>query len=1104
MVAYAGMRPFTRLFFCACIIALLLNIPVYGQFYNGHQMTFGKNRVQYNYFYWSFYRFDRFDTYFNEEGKELAQYTEKTANRELDRIEGFFDYHLDKRLIFLVYNKLTDYRQSNIGLISGNDEYNTGGVTKIVNNKVFLYFDGDHRNFEKQISAAITEVLINEMLYGVLLKENMTNSTLINLPVWFKSGLISYVAESWNLDVENKVKDGILGGKYKKFNRLEGNDAIIAGHSFWKFIADTYGESVIPNIVYLTRINKNPNAGFLYVLGFSLKELSGQWIDYYKAKYSQSSEKQDITSAEKIIKYPRKNEECYQVRINPAGKYLAYATNEDGQYKIWTYNTETGKRRRIFKREHKLDQIPDYSFPLLAWNPSGRILAFFTEEKGGIKLYYYNLATRELDVRNFLYFEKITSFSFSNDGLKLVFSGVQKGRTDIFVYNIGSATNEQITNDLADDFSPRFIENDTKIVFSSDRASDTLGSFNADEVRSQTSDLFVYNYTNPSNVLVNLTSTPFLNNIQPVELRHNEFAYLADDNGIMNRYLARFDSTISFIDTAMHYRYFTRSFPITNFDRNIEEQDLNTKYEKSADVIFNKGRYNIYDNPLSFSSLANQTRPTQFRKQLTSRLMKADSLNHIKKEIIDINRINDYPSIAATLDTSIFSSNLIDINHYVFEEEKLNYYNTILSKQNIEIRSDTSSLVKEPKIRIYLTSFYTNFVVSQVDFSFLNASYQAYTGGAVYYNPGFNVLFKLGTNDLFEDYKVIGGVRFAGDFDSNEYLLSFENLKKRTDKQVIFHRQVFKNNLYLPSSYYSSFIKTYTHELMYVLRYPFSQIASVKGTVSFRNDRTVFLAIDDQSLHEPDIIKAWLGLKGEYIFDDTRYLGINLFSGTRYKFFVEYYQQVNKARSDLWVVGVDFRHYTRIHRNLIWASRFAASSSFGKSPLIYYLGSLDNWINWSSTKYPTFDYSVPVDPDKNYAYQTLATNMRGFTQNIRNGSNFALINNELRFPAIRYLVNKPISNNFLNNFQVIGFFDVGSAWTGLTPYSGENAYDNEIINYGDLKITIDSNRDPIVAGYGFGLRSQLLGYFVRLDWAWGIENKVILPRIFYFSLNLDF
>lgn len=88
--------------------------------------------------------------------------------------------------------------------------------------------------------------------------------------------------------------------------------------------------------------------------------------------------------------------------------------------------------------------------------------------------------------------------------------------------------------------------------------------------------------------------------------------------------------------------------------------------------------------------------------------------------------------------------------------------------------------------------------------------------------------------------------------------------------------------------------------------------------------------------------------------------------------------------------------------------------------------------------------------------------------------------------------------------MIVGFGDIGTAWNGVHPWSGENAYDNEVIESGPLTITIDSNRQPIVAGYGVGVRSQLLGYWIRLDWAWGIENNIILPRIFYFSMNLDF
>ncbi|NQU81734.1 MAG: hypothetical protein HQ543_09470, partial [Bacteroidetes bacterium] len=67
-----------------------------------------------------------------------------------------------------------------------------------------------------------------------------------------------------------------------------------------------------------------------------------------------------------------------------------------------------------------------------------------------------------------------------------------------------------------------------------------------------------------------------------------------------------------------------------------------------------------------------------------------------------------------------------------------------------------------------------------------------------------------------------------------------------------------------------------------------------------------------------------------------------------------------------------------------------------------------------------------------------------------------------------------------------------------------NAYDKEVHINGPITVTIDTNREPIVAGFGFGLRSQLFGYFIRADWAWGIENYILLPRVFYLSLNLDF
>ncbi len=439
--------------------------------------------------------------------------------------------------------------------------------------------------------------------------------------------------------------------------------------------------------------------------------------------------------------------------------------------------------------------------------------------------------------------------------------------------------------------------------------------------------------------------------------------------------------------------------------------------------------------------------------------------------------------------------------------ERINSFNSKLQEKKIRLMIvEKIDKDKEKKVRIYQKAFYQNYLVTQVDFSFLSESYQAFTGGAVYFNPGVSLLTKIGTNDLFEDYKITGGVRFPLDFQSSEYLLSLENLKSRLDKQYVFHRQAFKN---YTGDQNSTLIKSITNEFSSVYRYPFTQVSAWVNTIGLRSDRTIYMSDVNNlvmTLMQPDVNKYWATYKTEYIFDDTRSLGVNLYTGLRYKIFGEYYQQVNKKYDNLFVLGADFRYYIPIHRNIIWANRFATSTSFGSSKLIYYLGGVDNWTNFSPEKTPTFIplSEIRIDQSQNYAFQAVATNMRGFSQNIRNGNNFALINSEIRLPIFSYLANFPLSNAFFQNFQAITFFDIGSAWSGANPWSGKNAYNSDIIDQGKVEVTIDANRKPIVEGYGFGIRSQLLGYFIRLDWAWGIENMQVMPWVFYFSLCTDF
>jgi hypothetical protein len=1063
-------------------------------------MPFGKNKVQYYDYYWSFYRFDDFDCYFNEFGRDLAQFTADFATKKINEIEEYFDYTLEKRLIFIIYNKQGEFRQSNIGLITfDEDTYNTGGFSRIIKNKVMLYFEGDHVAFQKQISASIAEVVVNEMLYSADLKDRISSSSVINMPDWYLKGLINYVGFGWDFNVENRVKDGLSTGKYKMINHLEYNDAIYAGQSFWRFIGRVYGDAIIPNIIYITKIYKNIDDGFLYVTGKKLKELLEEWRQYYSEEYADDRKRPGEDG--NIIRKSRREQIFQQIKVSPEGGHIAYVSNDWGRKRIWLYDQATEKQKVIFRAEPRFEQKTDNTYPVIAWHPTGRILTYINEEKAGLVMYFYRIQERTTEERNLLYFDKILDFSYSPDGTKLVFSAVKDGFSDIYIHTIASGTNDQITRDIADDLNPSFLrESPGEIIFSSNRLSDTLTNTGSPFERlSLNYDLFLYDTESRSNILTRLTEDMFSGRYQPSGVAKGRFSYVGDQTGVLNRFVASFDSTISYIDTITHYRYFINSVPVTNYDRNIIDQSVVSGSDTYGEILFNQGQYQVRKGSLREAQRVPESEISisRFREERNEYLHKADSIDQIRRWLIAEDK-KRRDTLTKPLYEYYLTDEPIDINHYIFEKEKQNYYDQLWRQDYMDIDLDTGTL-KLPLIRIYETSFYNNYIANQIDFTFLNNSYQVFTGGAPYFNPGTNLLTRFGIIDLFEDYRLTAGFRFSMNFDSNEYLLSVESLKGKFDKQLIFHRQAFF------STDGSDYFKSHTHNIQLSYALPFTPVLALKGTLGYRYDRHVYLATDMMSLMSDNISRHWVSLKGEVIYDNTRKRAVNIYFGTRYKVFGEYYRKLSESNSDMIVLGIDFRNYTRIHRELIWANRFAASTSYGPTKLVYYLGGVDNWMGYLfSSRSPMFDYSVPVSQTENYGFQALATNMRGFSQNIRNGSSFALINSEIRWPFVRYFAGHPLKSNFLNSLQAVGFGDIGTAWAGRSPWSGENAYDTEVIKSGPVVVTLDSNRNPIVAGVGAGLRAQLFGYFVRADWAWGIEDNYLLPRIFYLSFSLDF
>jgi len=149
---------------------------------------------------------------------------------------------------------------------------------------------------------------------------------------------------------------------------------------------------------------------------------------------------------------------------------------------------------------------------------------------------------------------------------------------------------------------------------------------------------------------------------------------------------------------------------------------------------------------------------------------------------------------------------------------------------------------------------------------------------------------------------------------------------------------------------------------------------------------------------------------------------------------------------------------------------------------------------------------MPPSAQMDYAFQSLATDLRGYNQNARNGNTYVLGNFELRLPVLTTFLHRPIQSTILKNLQAVAFLDVGNAWEGLLPIDVDSKRPYRFswpANTGTpaVSVQIPNPTDKGLAiGYGLGLRTMLWGYFIRADAALNKQRDFH----WYVSFGTDF
>src|SRR5580698_9180837 len=519
-------------------------------------VEFGKNRLQFKKFKWRYYQTPNFNTYFYDNGQPLAKYVAQLAEKELPGIEQFVEYGLQRRANLAIYNSFNDMEQSNIGLSL--DWQTTGGITKLVNNKVVLYYTDDYNKMRIQVRQGLARILVENVLFGDDLGEYAANQALLDLPQWLTDGYIEYIAEPWNTDLDDQLKSSLLSGRYNNFYQFAFEKPDLAGHAFWKYIADRYKKENVTYFLYLARVYRSLNNASQRICKKKFKEVLKDFMADEEEKYEKDIRgrrnfpKGTVAVTEDI----NDHKDFFHFSPNPQPKSQTYAVVEynRGKYTVTMHENYIYTKILLKNGVRSLEEQINPHYPLLAWDPKGTRLAVMYWSRGKTRFFVYDVAKKlKIITQDLPDFQQVQDMKYMLNNNTLLLSAVRNGQSDIYTYDIENQKYKQITNDVYDDQDASFVSfpGKTGIIYSSNRPSAKAVSKDTVLPSNYHYNIFMVDNWNDNEgkQISQLTYLKYGNAHYPMQYNVNHFTFVSDENGIANRYAGFFTTKRAGLDT---------------------------------------------------------------------------------------------------------------------------------------------------------------------------------------------------------------------------------------------------------------------------------------------------------------------------------------------------------------------------------------------------------------------------------------------------------------------------------------------------------------------------------------------------------------------------
>jgi WD40 repeat protein len=467
-------------------VSLLVTSGVQAQSY------FGRNKVQYKDFKFEVMKTDHFDIYFYPEEKDSAARVARMAERWYTRHSELFGHEMTTRQPLVLYASHPDFEQTNV--VGGAIDEGTGGVTEGMKRRVVLPLAGTLAETDHVLG----HELVHAFQYDIASQRAAAQggrqgggAGVESLPLWFIEGMAEYLSigpvdahtAMWIRDAARKEKLPTIAEldnpKYFPYRW---------GQALWAFIGGRWGDEVIPRIYRDALRSGNMDVALKNSTGFNAKALSAEW---HAAIHNQED---PILKANALVGTFGTNvtgldtsPQAMNVSpsLSPDGKRIIYFSSRD-MLSIGLYLADTANGRILRKL---VDTTLDPHFSSLefinsagSWKSDSRQFVVGAIRSGTPELAIINVENG--DVAREIPFPKLGEIlnpTWSPDGSSIAFSAITGGDTDLFVYDLKTNRERQLTNDPFADLQPAWSPDGRRLAFVTDRFSSHLENLSAGE-----------------------------------------------------------------------------------------------------------------------------------------------------------------------------------------------------------------------------------------------------------------------------------------------------------------------------------------------------------------------------------------------------------------------------------------------------------------------------------------------------------------------------------------------------------------------------------------------------------------------------------------------